>query len=124
MSRKPGCDLSAGRHISEVGRAWHLRPHQWECPAILLREVSGSGRAGANLLLGRAAGVNDPESRPGGRSGCPLKRGLRREPHRFAVSLVVRGSFQSSVRGYVQYSKEGTSLKSEICGRKLALEHL
>lgn len=52
-----------------------------------------------------------------------LKRELCREPHHF-ISLAVQGFFQNSVRVYVQYGKEGTSLKSEICGRKLALEHL
>lgn len=53
-----------------------------------------------------------------------LKRELCREPHHFVISLAVQGFFQNSVGVYVQYSKEGTSFKSEICGRKLALEHL
>lgn len=42
-------------------------------------------------------------------------------PHHFVISLAVQGFFQNSVGVYVQYSKEGTSLKSEICGRKTGL---
>lgn len=54
VSRKPGCGLNVGRHISEVGRACVC-----DCtnggagaPAILLRETSGRVSTGSNLLLG------------------------------------------------------------------------
>lgn len=69
VSRKPGCDLSTGRHISEVGRAWHLRLASGNAPAILWREASGRLSTGSNLLSGRATGVNVP----GGHAEYPFK---------------------------------------------------